>query len=69
MPQSSGITKPSAMAGRGGMAPMPGQGIKQAGGQNAISKTDNNNKDMMKYSDYIRQEKMRKFKRMPRLIG
>ena len=36
---------------------MPGSGLKDS------------NKEVMKYSDYIRQEKLRKFKRMPRLIG
>ena len=54
MPQSSGIAKPSNMAGRAGMAPMPGQGMKPTGPQSTIIKSDNNNKDMMKYSDYIR---------------
>ena len=58
------------MAGRGGMAPAPGQGMKLPGPQSAIIKPENHgSKDVMKYSDYIRQEKMRKFKRMPRLIG
>ena len=75
MPQSSGINKPSQMGQRSGMAPAPGAGWQK--GPGAILKNDNNNnnnggggsKDVQKYSDYIKQEKMRKFKRMPRLIG
>ena len=37
-----------------GMAPMPGQTMDESA---------------PKYSDYIRHEKLRKFKRLPRLIG
>ena len=42
------------------MAPMP---------STSIDAQNKNKKSNAKYSDYIRLEKMRKFKRMPKLIG
>ena len=50
------------------MAPMPGNNIIAhilSGG--GVDKKEAG--APMKYSDYIKQEKLRKFKRLPRLIG
>ena len=66
MPNSSLINNSkgpgSSIGGISKMAPMP----------ISASNQDGNNADKrerLKYSDYIRLEKMRKFKRLPRLVG
>ena len=56
------------------MAPMPVGllGRNDNALSNFLSAAKNEKKEVgapMKYSDYIKQEKLRKFKRLPRLIG
>ena len=51
----------------GQMAPMPGSIMNK--GLISIANDDKPEGMPMKYSDYIKQEKLRKFKRLPRLIG
>ena len=63
LPSSGLINMPNsslmgANKGPGKMAPMPIQANK-----------DSDKKEEPKYSEYIRLEKMRKFKRLPRLVG